>query len=161
MADFIHASRAMMETVTAWASIAPYLPRRSSNLPGVCDKLPRAGLHRLSRRWELDAVSGISNQRSNGTSLAELSADGTSGAVAEPVAWELWASQSSGLLFGTAGRKSGAGAGGAYATGEHTSGVEASRRGVEPVKFGCDWLGYYFNLHLLLKKNKFNTITIC
>lgn len=28
-----------------------------------------------------------------------------------------------------------------YATGEHTSGVEASRRGVESVKFGCDYIG--------------------
>ena len=30
------------------------------------------------------------------------------------------------------------GAGGFYATGEHTSGVESSQRGVEPVKFGRD-----------------------
>ena len=38
----------------------------------------------------------------------------------------------------SAGRKSGAGAGGFYATGEHTSEVESSQRGVKPVKFCRD-----------------------
>ena len=64
--------------------------------------------------------------------------DGASGAVAESVAWVFWCKPVLRLAGLSAGRKSGAGAGGFYATGEHTSEVESSQRGVEPVKFCRD-----------------------
>ena len=50
---------------------------------------------------------------------------GANEAVAEPVAWGLGAGQSFGQRFRPVGRKSGLGAGGFDAMGEHTSGVEA------------------------------------
>jgi hypothetical protein len=51
--------------------------------------------------------------------------DGASEAVAEPVAWVFWGKPVLRLAVLSAGRKSGAGAGRFFATGEHTSAVES------------------------------------
>jgi hypothetical protein len=61
--------------------------------------------------------------------------EGASGAVAEPVAWASWGKPVLRLAVLSAGRKSGAGAGGFYATGEHISAVESmpARSGVSEV----------------------------
>ena len=75
------------------------------------------------------------NNASDETLLTERSADWASGAVAEPVAWGLGASQSFGQWFPSVGRKSGAVAGKLGASGEHISEAEnkTARSGVGEV----------------------------
>jgi len=71
------------------------------------------------------SVAPINSEERRNFSDGNGATDGASEAVAEPVAWAFLGKPVLRLAVLSAGRKSGAGAGGFYATGEHTSAVES------------------------------------